>query len=195
MPEYRAHEQNLRLSQQLLDQQSDINRLTAERDGAYRERAHLVALLAAMTDGALIAPALDIDEPGWWIAYLKIGGRQASWHIAPRDADLFKGIERVEPDDPRALWDGHTTDEKYAHIAAHIVQLTKEQPMPANDTPCTATISGPTVPNDETLTCTVQDIARHPANHIGPKRAYGNLLWTDHHAGATPHQASEGQQP
>lgn len=90
----------------------------AARDGAYRERAHLVALLAAMTDGAVIAPALDLDEPGWWITYLNIGGRQASWHISPRDAGLFRGVERVEPDDPRAQWDGHTTDEKYAGIAA-----------------------------------------------------------------------------
>lgn len=95
----------------------------AERDGAYGERAHLVALLAALTDGAVIAPALDLDEPGWWIAYLTIGGRQCSWHIAPRDAALFKDVERVEPDDPRAQWDGHTTDEKYAGIAAHTTEL------------------------------------------------------------------------
>lgn len=87
-----------------------------ERDGAYRERAHLVALLAAMTDAAVIAPALDLDEPGWWIVYLTIGGRQASWHISPRDAGLFTHVERVEPDDLRAQWDGHTTEQKYAHI-------------------------------------------------------------------------------
>ncbi|MGW5736980.1 MULTISPECIES: hypothetical protein [Streptomyces] len=89
----------------------------AERDGAYRERAHLVALLAAMTDGAVIAPAPDIDEPGWGIAYLTLGGRQASWHISPRDADLVAGIEYVPATDPRAQWDGHTTEEKYQHIA------------------------------------------------------------------------------
>ncbi|MGN7139046.1 hypothetical protein [Streptomyces pseudogriseolus] len=94
-----------------------------ERDGAYRERAHLVALLAAMTDGAVIAPAPDVDEPGWQIAYLTIGGHQATWHISPRDADLFAHIEPVGPDDPRAQWDGHGTELKYARIAAHAAEL------------------------------------------------------------------------
>ncbi len=90
-----------------------------ERDGAYRERAHLVALLATMTTGAVIAPAGDVDEPGWQIAYLKIGGRQCSWHIAPRDADLFEHLKHVPADDPRAQWDGRTTDDKYARIRQH----------------------------------------------------------------------------
>ncbi|MGY0023725.1 hypothetical protein ACVHNB_32745 [Streptomyces sp. YJ-C3] len=94
-----------------------------DRDGAYRERAHLVALLAAMTSDAVIAPAPDVDEPGWQIAYLTIGDRQASWHISPRDAELFAAVEHVEADDPRAQWDGHTTDEKYEHIAATTAEL------------------------------------------------------------------------
>ena len=94
-----------------------------ERDGAYRERAHLVALLAALTDGAVITYATDVDEPGWQIVYLSLGGRQASWHISPRDADLFAHVERVEHDDPRAHWDGHTKDEKYAAIAAWAAEL------------------------------------------------------------------------
>lgn len=92
-------------------------------DAAYRERAHLVALLAAMTPGAVIAPALDLDEPGWWIAYLNVGGRQASWHINPRDALLFAAVEHVGADDPRAQWDGHTTEDKYAWIAAYTAEL------------------------------------------------------------------------
>lgn len=91
----------------------------AERDGAYSERAHLVALLAAMTDGAVIAPAPDVEALGWQIAYLNIGGRQASWHIAPRDAELFEATERVPADDPRAQWDGHSTEDKYARIRQH----------------------------------------------------------------------------
>jgi hypothetical protein len=94
-----------------------------ERDGAYRERAHLVALLAALTDHAVIAPALDVEEPGWWIVYLSLGGRQASWHISPRDATLFGHVEHVTVDDYRAQWDGHTTEEKYAGIAAWTAEL------------------------------------------------------------------------
>lgn len=100
-----------------------VEQVTAERDGAYRERAHLVALLAAMTNGAVIAPAPDVDEPGWQIAYLTTGGTQASWHIAPRDADLFSAVEHVAEDDPRAQWDGHTTEAKYQRIQAHTSEL------------------------------------------------------------------------
>lgn len=126
MPEY-SHEQNLRLAQQMLDQQGQINDLTEERDGAYRERAHLVALLAAMTTDAVITPAGDVDEPGWQIAYLSLGGRQCSWHIAPRDAELFEHLEHVPANDPRAQWDGHTTDEKYKHIAAWTTELAEQR--------------------------------------------------------------------
>ncbi|MFC8124679.1 hypothetical protein [Streptomyces sp. NPDC057302] len=98
-------------------------RAEAERDAAYRERAHLVALIAAMTDGAVIAPAADVDEPGWLIVFLTIGGRQASWHIAPRDVELFQHVTYVGERDPRAQWDGHTTDAKYEHIAVHTAGL------------------------------------------------------------------------
>ncbi|MEU8555927.1 hypothetical protein AB0C80_18325 [Streptomyces anthocyanicus] len=96
-----------------------------ERDGAYGERAHLVALLAAMTDGAVIAPAVDVAAPGWQIVYLAIGGRQASWHISPRDAGLFDDVEHVSADDPRAHWDGHSTEDKYARIRQHTRQLAR----------------------------------------------------------------------
>lgn len=111
-------------ARKLLDsQEADIGRLTEERDGAYRERTRLEALLAAMTDGAVVAPAADVDEPGWQILFLTIGGRQATWHVSPRDADLVAGIEHVAVDDPRAQWDGHSTDAKYAHIAAYAAEL------------------------------------------------------------------------
>ncbi|MDH6116874.1 hypothetical protein ABH930_000293 [Kitasatospora sp. GAS204A] len=108
---------------QLQDQrdrlQEQLAAAEAERDGAYRERAHLVAWLAALHP-AVIAPAPDIDEPGWQIIYLQISPhRQASWHISPRDADLFKRVEHVPADDPRAQWDGHTTRQKYNRIRHH----------------------------------------------------------------------------
>jgi hypothetical protein len=111
-----------------------------ERDGAYRERAHLVALLAAMTDGAVITYAPDVDEPGWQIVYLTLGGRQASWHISPRDAELFTHVERVEYDDPRGHWDGHTTEEKYLGIAAWTAELAQHcGPAETEHCPCNGT--------------------------------------------------------
>jgi hypothetical protein len=100
-----------------------LERAQAERDAAYRERAQCVALLAALTDGAVVAPAPDVEEPGWQIAYLNLGGRQASWHISPRDADVVEPLEHVAVDDPRAQWDGHTTEAKYAGMAAFTVEL------------------------------------------------------------------------
>jgi hypothetical protein len=87
-------------------------------DTAHRERAHLVAWLAALHP-AVITEAPDVDEPGWQIVYITADGSQCSWHIAPRDAELFEHVERVQADDPRAQWDGHTTDQKYTRIRLH----------------------------------------------------------------------------
>jgi len=173
-----------------LDERGEFERTRQaekERDGAYRERAHLVALLAALTDGAVIIYATDVEEPGWQIVYLTLGGRQASWHISPRDADLFTYVERVEHDDPRAQWDGHTTEEKYLGIAAwtaEVAHSTTSKDMPVLT--CTATISGPHVLGGGPIQCTRE--ADHPGNHVGPQDDEGKTLWTDHNAGATPHQ-------
>lgn len=89
-----------------------------ERDGAYRERAHLLAWLATLyAPNAVLAPALDLDdEDDWHLLFLTVAGRQLSWHISPRDMDLLKHVERVDFADPRAAWDGHTTEEKYQRI-------------------------------------------------------------------------------
>ena len=111
------------VAQKLLDQQGDINRLTTERDNAYRERAQLLAWLAAH-HAAVLAPALDVDdEDGWQLLYLYADDRQMSWHIAPRDAELFAHVPSVPFADPRATWDGHTTDEKYERIRALTAEL------------------------------------------------------------------------
>lgn len=97
-------------------------RAEAERDGAYRERAHLLAWLAVRHE-AVLAPAPDVEEPGWQILYLYATAWQMSWHISPRDAELFDHVERVAADHPRAQWDGHTTEQKYAHIRNYVRAL------------------------------------------------------------------------
>lgn len=94
-------------------------------DAVYRERAHLVAWLATLHP-SVIAPAPDLtddDAPGWQIVYVTAGGRQMSWHISPLDAGLFEHVEHVDPDDPRAQWDGHTTEAKYQRIAELTAEL------------------------------------------------------------------------
>ncbi|MGC5034124.1 hypothetical protein ACPXCS_06155 [Streptomyces sp. DT190] len=105
------------------EQADRADRMQHDRDVAYRERAHLLALLATMVDHAVIAPAPDVDEPGWWLLYLTLGGRQASWHISPQDATLFRHVEHVTAGDARAQWDGHSTEDKYAGIAAWTAEL------------------------------------------------------------------------
>ncbi|MEU8473729.1 hypothetical protein [Streptomyces hygroscopicus] len=98
----------------------------AERDQAYRERAHLLAWLAALHPAnAVITTAADIDEDGWQLLYLLVGGWQMSWHIAPRDGALFEHVEHVDPGDPRAQWDGHSTDQKYRRMQEHVARLSE----------------------------------------------------------------------
>ncbi|MEW2351465.1 hypothetical protein AB0904_27830 [Streptomyces sp. NPDC006684] len=115
---------------QLLSMRSDevdeaemVRALDAFVGAPYHERARLLALLAAMTPGAVLAPAPDADEPGWALLFLTIGGQQCTWHISPPDAGLFAHVEHVPAIDPRAQWDGHTTEEKYQRIAAHTAEL------------------------------------------------------------------------
>ncbi|MFE6739753.1 hypothetical protein [Streptomyces tubercidicus] len=84
-------------------------------DAVYRERAHLVALLASIYP-SVITPASDLDFPDWWLVYITAGRDQLSWHIAPQDMELFSHVQVVPPTDPRAVWDGHTTEMKYERI-------------------------------------------------------------------------------
>lgn len=78
----------LEIAQIAADAQRAASQTAAERDGAYRERAHLLAWLAALYP-AVITPAPDTDEPGWHLLYLTPSGHQMSWHISPRDVALF----------------------------------------------------------------------------------------------------------
>lgn len=86
--------------------------------GAYRERARLVAhLAAAYPDGAVLAFS-DPDTPGWAVLTIETPAGQMSWHISPDDLDLFPEnlAARVHAEDPRAKWDGHDTPTKYERL-------------------------------------------------------------------------------
>jgi len=80
-------------------------------DTVYRERAHLVAHLAAIYPSH-IGPN-DPSEPDWAVLTLETPTGQMSWHISPEDVDLFSHVPTTT--DERA-WDGHTTDEKYERL-------------------------------------------------------------------------------
>lgn len=83
---------------------------------AYRERARLVAFLAA-THPAVISHS-DPDAPGWPVITIDTPAGQMSWHLSPADLDLFPEslAPRVHPEDPRAKWDGHDTPTKYERL-------------------------------------------------------------------------------
>lgn len=90
-----------------------------QRDGAYRERAQLLAWLATLVP-SVITPAADVYEDGWRLLFLHTPQGQLAWHIHPRDVPLFDHVQQVPDGDPRGQWDGHTTEEKYGRIRALI---------------------------------------------------------------------------
>lgn len=120
------------MAQALLNKQTEINQATKrnkelldQRDAAYNERARLLALLGAVSPGSVMTLADDVEEPGWHIFCLPMAGFIHTWHISPEDSELFKHIPLVPRDDPRAQWDGHTTEDKYNRIQHHIFQITR----------------------------------------------------------------------
>lgn len=106
----------------VVDEDGDYYEITGDPmeslNAAYRERAHLVALLAAIYP-AEFRENPDPDYADWPIIYVDLPTGQASWHISPADVGLFSGI-RFGTD---AEWDGHTTEAKYDRIGklAHML--------------------------------------------------------------------------
>lgn len=100
------------LGERVLAQEEEIKTATAERDGAYRERARLVAHLASLYPSQIAHT--DLEAPDWAVVTVEGPTGQMSWHVAPRDMDLFEHVERqnglVLP------WDGHTTEQKYERL-------------------------------------------------------------------------------
>lgn len=84
-------------------------------DAVYRERAHLLAHLAAVYPSH-IQP--DPASPGWPVLYISLPTGQATWHIGDSDLELF-GHVRTDVYEP---WDGHTTYQKYERLD-HATQI------------------------------------------------------------------------
>lgn len=94
----------------------------ASLNAAYRERAHLVALLARHYPSHI--GANDPSAPDWAVITLELPTGQACWHIAPADMDLFAHVQPT-PHYARG-WDGHTTEEKYRRIRELVAELHPE---------------------------------------------------------------------
>lgn len=74
----------------------------------YRERAHLVAHLAALYPSHI---GVDPSESDWPVVYIDTDAGQLSWHISQDDLPLFAHVRRGDAD-----WDGHSTTEKYGRL-------------------------------------------------------------------------------
>lgn len=76
----------------------------------YRERAALVAYLAAVHPAAI---GTDPAQPDWPVVYVDTPAGQMSWHISRDDLDLFPHVPAYRP---APEWDGHTTEQKYDRL-------------------------------------------------------------------------------
>lgn len=103
---------------------------TDAKNAAYRERNQLVAALSKIFPSYLATH--DANDATWdkewmWIVYVELptAGHllptgnvlpkttQVSWHIHNSDLSIFSHLSVKENN-----WDGHTTEEKYARLAA-----------------------------------------------------------------------------
>lgn len=84
------------------------NDATADTDqvrALYRERVHLLAVLAALYPSVLLDTAPDLPEYALLVVHAPAG--RMTWHIARRDVDLLRPVtERADPGHPLARWDG-----------------------------------------------------------------------------------------
>jgi hypothetical protein len=101
----------------------------SEADALYRERAHLVSHLTVLYPSC-IGPAPDVDEPGWALVFVETSEGQMTWHIAPRDLDLFGHLQIRTPE-----WDGHTTAEKYRRLDALTATVGEDLAEPVDAKP------------------------------------------------------------
>ncbi|GAA0975986.1 hypothetical protein Q7689_00665 [Nocardiopsis tropica] len=84
-------------------------------DAVYRERAALIAHLAALYPAVIVRNGDPADDPDWPLIYIDTPQGQMSWHLTQADLDLFPHVPTVA-EGPE--WDGHTNGEKYRRLAA-----------------------------------------------------------------------------
>lgn len=107
----------------------ELDALRQTKDGAYTERNQVVAALSKLFPAHLARTAIEGWDPEWhWCVYIMLPTGQVSWHLHESHRPLFAHLS-----DGPAIWDGHTTEEKYARLAAlspGSVSLPEEQEEP-----------------------------------------------------------------
>ena len=85
-------------------------------NNAYRERNQLVALLSTLFPSGKAKTAIEGWDEAWHgCVYIEFPWGQASWHYRADDEWMFEHLPQYTKP-----WDGHTTEAKYAAIAAAI---------------------------------------------------------------------------
>lgn len=87
---------------------------------AYRDRARVLAPLAALFPSKLAANATD---PDWPVLYLSTPNGQISWHIAQADLDLLQHVTFDRETDALSIWDGHDTETRDQRLSLLVINL------------------------------------------------------------------------
>lgn len=88
--------------------------MEARKDAAYYERNQVVSALAKCFPSGVAKTAIEGWSEDWHgCVYIDLPAGQASWHFHDSHAHLFDGLPAYA-----GGWDGHSTDEKYARLAA-----------------------------------------------------------------------------
>jgi hypothetical protein len=104
----------------IADAQVDVAALRAQKDGAYRERDQVVALLARVALALGWRAGLRRHEPDpdptWdedWknVVAIDLPTGQVTWHFHDSERPLFHSLPAYP-----APWDGHDTAEKYRRV-------------------------------------------------------------------------------
>lgn len=95
----------------------DAETLAKQKDAAYAERDNLVCALSKLFPSTLERhPDSDKtwDNDWRWIVFVNLPTGQATWHIHDSELAMFDHLPR----NTGAIWDGHTTPQKYLRLAA-----------------------------------------------------------------------------
>lgn len=96
------------------NQAKEIAKLRERKDGAYLERNKVVAALAKCFPSGVARTAIEGWHEEWHgCVYIDLPTGQVSWHYHDSHASLFEDLPAYS-----GTWDGHSTEEKYARLAA-----------------------------------------------------------------------------
>jgi hypothetical protein len=105
---------------------AERERQQTETHTLYRERADLLAYLAARHPGGAWLGMTDPAAPDWPVLTVLGATGQMCWHISGNDLDLFEHVPWTRPGSQQnrpPAWDGHTTDEKYDRLRRLVADM------------------------------------------------------------------------